>query len=625
MPYRISGLCVEVERADGWEVVTCHDTDAEARAHLAALNANVAEAGKAYEGIDFKPTEAMAKEAQRGLDWRAEFGRGGTAVGVARARDISNRTTLSPDTVKRMVSYFARHEVDKQGQGWSPGEDGYPSAGRIAWALWAGDVGRSWANAIVRRMEAQDEKDKSMDAQKAMLEKYAQSEVDYVDYAVRRNPVNAVCQTCRWFCGARLREDGEVKHDCHIVDAYPLDIVPTGWCKQWTERPAVEPMPDPVPVVEVEEVETEDAPVMEMEQRAEDDDLISLPKRVALSEGVASLREDGRAIGRYPAKKDAHKALEAIAANAKTFMFKALGGGKWFAAFTNNFEDRQAEIISALAHKRYVARVQSGAVPLPELWIKHKAGSRIGEALWVGRTDHFTYAIGKFDDTPAGRAMERSAKNAAPGEITLSHGFHYPDWAKKGGVYEDYNTFEISLLEAGDEANPYTAFTAIEENKMNEKDRALFKRWLGNEADDVIASVEVLERGEKEIAKGGAAYKAYAEDYSDRTEAEAVATKADGEGDDMDYKAMYGDLVKGMAQLMSEFAPMQKAMSKALGELSDLKAVIRDGLPTGGRGTTSTDLADPELDAMKKAVQQKQKPDPNAAGWNSFLPGLEKP
>jgi HK97 family phage prohead protease len=45
-----------------------------------------------------------------------------------------------------MVSYFARHEVDKQGKGWSPGEEGYPSAGRIAWALWGGEPGKVWAN-----------------------------------------------------------------------------------------------------------------------------------------------------------------------------------------------------------------------------------------------------------------------------------------------------------------------------------------------------------------------------------------------------------------------------------------------------------------------------------------------
>lgn len=92
------------------------------------------------------PTVAMAEEARRGLAWRKEHGRGGTEVGVARARDISNRKDLSNETIGRMVSYFARHEVDKQGQGWSPGEDGYPSAGRIAWALWGGEPGKIWAN-----------------------------------------------------------------------------------------------------------------------------------------------------------------------------------------------------------------------------------------------------------------------------------------------------------------------------------------------------------------------------------------------------------------------------------------------------------------------------------------------
>lgn len=107
----------------------------------------------------YSPNEAMAREAERGLKWREEYGRGGTEIGVARARDISNRRNLSLDTVKRMKSYFARHEVDKQGQGWSPGEEGYPSAGRIAWALWSGDAGRSWAEAILKREEG----DKSMD------------------------------------------------------------------------------------------------------------------------------------------------------------------------------------------------------------------------------------------------------------------------------------------------------------------------------------------------------------------------------------------------------------------------------------------------------------------------------
>ena len=72
--------------------------------------------------INLQPTEEMAAEAKRGLEWRREYGRGGTEIGVARARDISNRATLSPDTIGRMVSYFARHEVDKKAEGFRQGE-----------------------------------------------------------------------------------------------------------------------------------------------------------------------------------------------------------------------------------------------------------------------------------------------------------------------------------------------------------------------------------------------------------------------------------------------------------------------------------------------------------------------
>ena len=99
------------------------------------------------------PTAGMKDEARKGLEWRKEFNRGGTEVGVARARDIINGKSLSDDTVKRMHSFFSRHEVDKEAEGFRPGEDGYPSAGRIAWALWGGDAGQSWARDKVRSME----------------------------------------------------------------------------------------------------------------------------------------------------------------------------------------------------------------------------------------------------------------------------------------------------------------------------------------------------------------------------------------------------------------------------------------------------------------------------------------
>jgi len=123
-----------------------------------------------YYHIDFSPPAGVRDEAARGLAWRDEFNRGGTAVGVARARDLSNGTSISPDTAKRMASYFARHEVDKQGKGFSPGEDGFPSAGRIAWALWGGDPGQAWANKLARQMNAADEEGRSMIERRSFYE-----------------------------------------------------------------------------------------------------------------------------------------------------------------------------------------------------------------------------------------------------------------------------------------------------------------------------------------------------------------------------------------------------------------------------------------------------------------------
>ena len=140
-----------VVKDEGSELVGCHRTRTQALAQLAALNIAEPQEDRA-EG--YAPTDGMVEEAQRGLAWREEYGRGGTEIGVARARDIVNRRNLSLDTVNRMVSYFARHEVDKDGQGWSPGQDGYPSPGRIAWALWGGDAGRTWAEAIANQNRA---------------------------------------------------------------------------------------------------------------------------------------------------------------------------------------------------------------------------------------------------------------------------------------------------------------------------------------------------------------------------------------------------------------------------------------------------------------------------------------
>ena len=90
---------------------------------------------KALADINTVPTSEMAEEAKRGLELRKKFKRGGTLVGVARANQLVSKEKLSISTVKRMYSFFKRHEVDKQAEGFRQGEDGYPSAGKIAWLL----------------------------------------------------------------------------------------------------------------------------------------------------------------------------------------------------------------------------------------------------------------------------------------------------------------------------------------------------------------------------------------------------------------------------------------------------------------------------------------------------------
>ena len=96
--------------------------------------------------INLLPTEGMRAEAERYRAWKADGEPGGTDVAAARASQILSGDELSPDTVITMRAWFARHEVDKQGEGFSPSEDGYPSPGRVAWAAWGGDPGQTWSN-----------------------------------------------------------------------------------------------------------------------------------------------------------------------------------------------------------------------------------------------------------------------------------------------------------------------------------------------------------------------------------------------------------------------------------------------------------------------------------------------
>ena len=107
---------------------------------------------KADDG--YTPPDGVRAQAKRGLALRSEFGRGGTSVGIARARDLSNGKRMSRDTIMRMASFFARHAVDKRPDWGNPSN---PSNGYIAHLLWGGDAGKSWANKIANQIKTNKE------------------------------------------------------------------------------------------------------------------------------------------------------------------------------------------------------------------------------------------------------------------------------------------------------------------------------------------------------------------------------------------------------------------------------------------------------------------------------------
>jgi hypothetical protein len=110
---------------------------------------------KYYEVLEkadtYTPTAGMKAAARRALKWK-EDGKAtgaGTPVGWGRARDIVAGRSMSISVVRRMYSFFSRHEVDKKGKDFNNSSN--PSNGKIMWDAWGGDAGFSWSRTIVER------------------------------------------------------------------------------------------------------------------------------------------------------------------------------------------------------------------------------------------------------------------------------------------------------------------------------------------------------------------------------------------------------------------------------------------------------------------------------------------
>lgn len=123
-----------------------------------------------YSEIDFKPPKSVADTAAKGLEYRqkaspsnkggltpAEASKEGIGSGVQRAVNLKNRDNISPEVIRQMVAFFARHEknktisADNKSTPWN--DKGY-----VAWLIWGGDPGRSWAEKVRDMMDTADKK-----------------------------------------------------------------------------------------------------------------------------------------------------------------------------------------------------------------------------------------------------------------------------------------------------------------------------------------------------------------------------------------------------------------------------------------------------------------------------------
>ena len=205
-----------------------------AQAALTTLDvAVVAAAGRMYT-----IPKGAQEEAKRGLEWRKEHNRGGTSVGVNTARTLEKGGQIGIEKVRHIAKYFPRHEIDKKATGYQPGEKGFPSRGRIAWALWGGDAGWRWARAIVER-----ENKKALRADGFADQGYEDDLYDYATDTTYNAEVDAFKLASATEIGAvefiaRMRMDGSGIDRLYKIDeAYNVAVWDSGF---WHALPGVD-------------------------------------------------------------------------------------------------------------------------------------------------------------------------------------------------------------------------------------------------------------------------------------------------------------------------------------------------------------------------------------------------
>ena len=194
----------------------------------------------------------------------------------------------------------------------------------------------------------------------------------------------------------------------------------------------------------------------------------------------------------YPTEE--HNSLEVITN-------KEDGSKRWFGRWSNNYKDREGEIISEEAHKEFVAYLKQYPDRMPAFWIWHTKGtSRAADADFVEYFDGFMVASGPL----TAKEAEQLEKSIAydNGKTGMSHGmFVLERDPERKEIITKYRTFEISDLPLENAANGFTSITSTKEVKMTDEK---FNRLAATIGDDAAKKViDQIGESKESLAQAG--------------------------------------------------------------------------------------------------------------------------
>jgi len=360
----------------------------------------------------------------------------------------------------------------------------------------------------------------------------------------------------------------------------------------------------------------------------------------------------GSALGSFANQKEADQRISEMLAdegvhlgvlNHKRSGFKLIHNGDlWVAWYSNAAMDLQGEYFPRKATDDFIGRVDSKALPPPQLWWYHLKGSKHGDALVLGRVGLLTLAVGKFDSTAIAEKFKSYYRD---NQQELSHGFWYDPEQFSDGAYNYFNTFEITTLPPGNAANPYTAFEVMSMNPEKLKQLA----EIVGEADaativqnSAAASKQLLELGTKfKAIAGTGSHMNESDDPEKDQNADDAKTPKGGKSIDARVTDVETTVTNGfkaltdqLAQVLSPIATVLQQQTKANTDLTakvngleaSVKTIaqfIRDEYamqpPATQNGATLLPPSDPNLQFMNAVKQASQQNQPGQKGANSPL------